>query len=142
MSTSDGTVPRLGLDRLWVRRDGRIVLLDFPPPDAQSDSGSEAPIAAARSGSEDRDLTPVALLSAVVAHARSATASSSAPDLMPLSARRLLDTLAGSTPPTLDQMRAGLAKVAAVPDHVQWWRRALPIALAAAPVVLLVAEPS
>ena len=35
-ASRDGTLPRLGLDRLWLRADRRLVLLDFPVHGASS----------------------------------------------------------------------------------------------------------
>ncbi len=39
----DGTVPALGLERLWIRNDGRLVLLDFAAPGSTVSDGARAP---------------------------------------------------------------------------------------------------
>jgi hypothetical protein len=54
-----------------------------------------------------------------------------------LSARVFLDRWAGPALPTLADARAALLAMAATPDRVHWWRRSLPGALAAAPIVVM-----
>ena len=117
-SAADGSTPALRLDRLWVRDDGRVVLLDFPAP------GFEAAPAMSMA-----DRSPVELLSAVAEHA--APAAKRPPGLMPLSARMLLRTWSRPTPPSLPDAHADLLRVAAAPDRVRRARRALPSTLAA-----------
>jgi eukaryotic-like serine/threonine-protein kinase len=119
-AADDGTQPRLALDRLWVRDDGRIVLLDFAPPGASS--------------SAPADLTPKQLLQAAASRV---PRNPSTPDAMPLSARTLLDRLSGVSVPSLHEARAALQAMATAHDRVHWWRRALPGGLAAAPVALM-----
>ena len=134
-SAEDGTRPPLALDRVWLRDNGRIVLIDFAPPGA-------APRATA-------DLTPEQLLQAAAARV---PRNPSEPGGLPLSARAFLDTWSGPalserTPagraeaPGIADARAALLSMSAAPDDVHWWRRALPGMLAAAPVAcaLLVA---
>jgi len=123
----DGSTPALALDRLWIRNDGRLVLLDFPAP------GASKPDEAHRA-----DLTPVALLSAAAAHAISTGGNlPMRPDFMPLSARTLLDRLSRLSPPPLDDARAELVRVAGLPDRVRRRRRSLPIALASLPTAFI-----
>jgi uncharacterized RDD family membrane protein YckC len=130
-SAEDGTQPPLALDRIWLRDNGRIVLLDFSPPDA-------APHQAA-------DLTPEQLLQAAAARV---PRNPSEPGALPLSARAFLDGWSGlalseRTPAGRDEAltvadaRAALLAMAGAPNHVHWWRRALPGTLVAAPVAIM-----
>ncbi len=133
-SAEDGTRPPLALDRIWLRDNGRIVLLDFAPPDAP-------PRATA-------DLSPEQLLQAAAARV---PRNPSDPGALPLSARVLLERLAGpatngSAPdapgkgwslPSIADARAALLAMASAPDRVSWWRRALPATVAAAPIVVM-----
>ena len=128
--TADGTAPILAIDRLWLRGDGRLVLLDSPPPAsrAEADVTENPPV-----------LTPSALLSAVVSRCASPMPGSHdgrAP--MPLSARCLLDRLASATPPPLLEAGKMLADVASTPNRVGRRRRAIPMAMAAAPMAIVV----
>jgi hypothetical protein len=129
----DSTLPRLALDRVWVRDNGRIVLLDFAPPGASQ----------ARA-----DLTPEQLLQAAASRV---PRHPSRPAALPLSARQFLhrwsapdpsESMSGSrverSLPTLADARTALASMAAAPDRVKWWRRALPGALAASPVLTMI----
>ncbi len=145
-------MPSLGLDRIWLRNDGHVVLLDFPAfagprhTDGPA-SARQAPFAVARHtdapasvrhGLNQADLTPVGLLSAVAARGLSVTAHTpEQPAPLPLSARALLDTWSTATPPGLDAARTALIAVASAPDHVGRWRRAVPIALASVPILVL-----
>ena len=101
-------MPALGLDRLWLRNDGHLVLLDFLPPSPvhwthRLRRGRLRPPAlpirdvtgfGARGGGLCADLTPVGLLSAVATHGLSVTAHTpEQPAPLPLSARALLDGL-------------------------------------------------
>jgi len=124
-SAADGSTPALRLDRLWIRDDGRLVLLDFPAPGIVAVAERDA-----------TDLSPVELLSALARHAAPAASS---PPSMPLSARTLLRAWSSPTRPSLAEAHAGLSRVAAAPDRVRRARRALPLALAAIPPLFLVA---
>ena len=123
-SAEDGTRPPLALDRIWTRDNGRTVLLDFAPPGA-------APHKTA-------DLTPEQLLHAAAARV---PRYPSEPDALPLSARAFLERWSGHALAGIADARAALLAMTATPNAVHWWRRALPGALAAAPVAcaLLVA---
>jgi uncharacterized RDD family membrane protein YckC len=116
----DGTLPPLALDRVWVRDNGRIVLLDVAPPGAPSH-----PPAA---------LTPEQLLQAA---ANRVPRHPLHPAALPLSARQFLDRWSAPVTPTLADARAALASMAGAPDSVRWWRRALPGTLAASPVLTM-----
>jgi serine/threonine protein kinase len=119
-SAEDGTRPLLALDRVWVRDNGRIVLLDFPAPDAPA--------------SAPADLTPEQLLQAAASRVPRHPFE---PAALPLSARAFLERWSQSPLPTIADARAALLAMTTVPNHVQWWRRALPGALASAPVGLM-----
>jgi eukaryotic-like serine/threonine-protein kinase len=125
-AAQDGSTPQLRLDRVWIRDDGRLVLLDYPAPDLDATACQR----------ESADLTAVALLSAVATHGLSR--SSSAHLLMPLSARVMLTQWSHSTPPALNEARADLVRVAARPDQIWRPRRALPMALASLPTLCIV----
>jgi hypothetical protein len=122
-AAADNSMPMLRLDRLWVRDDGRLVLLDFPAPGSTRDVAS--PTLA--------DLAPVQLLSAVAERSRQGANRSSA--LMPLSARLLLGSWSHQTPPSLPDAHVELVRVAAGLDRVKRARRALPMVLTAIPLV-------
>jgi uncharacterized RDD family membrane protein YckC len=119
-AAEDGTRPPLGLDRVWMRDNGRVVLLDCPPPDAPS----RAPA----------DLTPEQLLQAAVSRV---PRHPSEPAALPLSARAFLARWSAVPLPTVADARAALQAMTTAPSHVQWWRRALPGALASAPIGLM-----
>jgi serine/threonine protein kinase len=125
-ATRDGSMPVLRLDRLWVRDDDRLVLLDFRAPGTSGNYAAPTPT----------DAAPVQLLSAVADRSRHAASGSSA--LMPLSAHLLLDSWSRQTPPALSDAHAELVRVAAGLDRVKRARRALPMALAAIPLVGIV----
>lgn len=128
-SALDRSMPVLGLERIWVRSDGRLVLLDFPAPGVGPTSGRLGDLG---------PRTPVSLMSAVATRGLPAGGSrQEAPLSMPLSARALLDGWSGPSPPAIDHARKALLGVAATPDRVSRWRRAVPIALASGPVVSL-----
>jgi eukaryotic-like serine/threonine-protein kinase len=122
-SAADGSMPALRLDRLWIRDDGRLVLLDFPAPGA--DRTDAAPI----------DLAPAQLLSLVCDASLPAKGSQVS---MPLSARTLLRSWSRPTQPSLPEARAEIVRVAASPDHIRRSRRALPLALASLPSTFLI----
>jgi hypothetical protein len=126
-AAKDGSMPVLRLDRIWIRDDGRLVLLDFPAPGLDG---------AARQMSATTDLGPVALLSAVAR--QGFTSSPAARRHMPLSARSMLEKWSDAATPTLDDVRSDLVRIAALPDRVLRLRRALPFALASLPTLLLV----
>jgi serine/threonine protein kinase len=135
-SAEDGTRPTLALDRVWMRDNGRIVLLDFAPPETAPQANT--------------DLTPEQLLQAAAARV---SQYPSQPDALPLSARAFLEDWSAPVPsermsngrvegpPGVADARAALLAMTTSPNHVHWWRRALPGTLAASPVAcaLLVA---
>ena len=122
----DGSLPSLALDRVWIRSDGRAVLLDFPAPRAGART-------AAAVGEASAPLSAVGLLAAVGRLARpSASRGRGEADTlpMPLSAAALLESWnrAGSASAPASAARAALTTVAASPDRVLRSRRAIPIA--------------
>lgn len=123
----DASLPPLALDRLWVRDDGQLVLLDYPAPGV--DAG----------GAGHQEQSPVGLLAAVVGHAWPVQARRGNPPDLPLSARRLVDLLSRPALPSLDEVRARLAAAASAPDRVRRWRRVIPAALSAMPALVLAA---
>lgn len=122
-SIHEGSLPRLGLDRLWIRNDGRLVLLDFPADTAVHDA---------------QEFTPVRLLSAVADHGLSRDFNATSPT--PLTARSMLDQWSGPNAPELEEARAALIGLSSALDSVPKWRRAIPIALAVIPFVVLAAS--
>jgi hypothetical protein len=107
------------LAHIWKRADGQIAVLDFSWP------GLDAPEAR-------QTRTAVDLLAAVSARAVAPDAEPSAP----LSATRLLRRLTSGAPPALADVDAELRRLASTPSRPSRIRRALPIAMAAVPVVL------
>jgi hypothetical protein len=108
----DGTTPPLGLDRVWIRPDGRAVLLDWPAP------GTDAPAEPA---------TAQQLLAAV---GQCATAP-------PASAVAMLDRWGKKRVVPLVELVSDLSVVTASSGTVTRSRRAGPLLLAAAPVMLM-----
>jgi uncharacterized RDD family membrane protein YckC len=127
-SLKEGSLPTLGLDRLWTRADGRTVLLDFEAP---SGEGVVASPSSARA-------TPMELLGAVAGRVTmpEAVSKDSEPRL-PLSACRLLRRWSREAPRSLEEAQAHLRSAAASPEHVSRWRRAIPIAMAAGPALFI-----
>jgi hypothetical protein len=124
----EGSLPPLGLDRLWMRADGRTVLLDFEAPNGRE--GLVAPPSSAAA-------TPMELLAAVAGRVTvpGAVSKESAPRL-PLSACVLLRRWSHEAPRSLEEAQAQLRDAAASPERVSRWRRTVPIAMAAAPYLL------
>lgn len=108
----DGTTPPLGVDRVWIRPDGRAVLLDWPAP------GTDAPGEAA---------TAQQLLTAVGQCAASP----------PASAVAMFDRWRKKRAVPLTELMADLAVVTASSGAVTRARRAGPLLLAASPVILM-----
>jgi uncharacterized RDD family membrane protein YckC len=120
----DGTVPVLSLDRVWIRNDGRAVLLDFPPPQSSS-SGPSAVLPG-----------PIQFLVAV-ARLSLGNATSSP---MPVSAAAMVDRWARETKKravSMDDVAADLAAVSVAAEKVSRGRRLMPVLLAALPVLLM-----
>ena len=125
----EGSLPPLGLDRLWMRADGRTVLLDFEAPNGRE--GVVAP-------SSSAEATPMELLAAVAGRVTmpGAVSKDSAPRL-PLSASVLLRRWSREAPRSLEEAQAQLREAAASPERLSRWRRAVPIAMAAGPFLFI-----
>jgi hypothetical protein len=125
----EGSLPPLGLDRLWLRADGRTVLLDFEAP-----NGSAGMVASASSAKA----SPMELLAAVAA--RVAMPGALSRDLaprLPLSASVLLRRWSREAPRSLEAAQAQLRQAAASPERLSRWRRAVPTAMAAGPFLFI-----
>jgi uncharacterized RDD family membrane protein YckC len=121
----EGTLPKLALDRIWIRSDGRLVLLDFPATGMSSKPALE---------SAPGNLTPVQLLSAVASFSSSALASTNS---LPLRVRSMMEQWAAPAPPDLAAARAGLLDLLTVPDQVTRWRRGLIVGMTAIPFLFI-----
>jgi hypothetical protein len=128
-AAADNSMPVLRLDRLWVRDDGRLLLLDFAAPRPGSRPSPEPD----GRTSPDVDLAPVQLLSLTAQLGLSP--ANGGQGLMPLSARTVLQSWSGQTPPSLADAHAALVRVAGGPDRVKRARRALPMVLVAVPLL-------
>jgi eukaryotic-like serine/threonine-protein kinase len=124
----EGSLPPLGLDRLWMRADGRTVLLDFQAPNGRD--GVVVPSSSAA-------LTPLELLTAVAGRVtRPEAASKDSAPRLPLSAYVLLRRWSREAPRSMGEAHAQLREAAASPLHLSRWRRAAPIAMAASPFLI------
>jgi uncharacterized RDD family membrane protein YckC len=119
----DGSLSALTLDRVWITRDGRAKLLDFTPP------GVSAVVQAERVTSFTE---AQAFLDALAGRALDRSSP------LPLSAEALLSSLDGRRFATPAELATQLATLANRADCVGRWRRAIPMALCAAPGVLMV----
>ena len=108
-SARDATTPVLALDRVWVRPDGRAVLLDWPAPGA---TGSPA------------DLAAVPLLESI---GRLAMGYEHATPV-PVSAVTMLDRWRKRPQLGLDELQSDLVAVSLSPAEVSRTRRLLPLA--------------
>jgi eukaryotic-like serine/threonine-protein kinase len=125
----EGALPPLGLDRLWMRADGRTVLLDFEAPD-----GREGVVARPSSA----EATPVELLAAVAGRVTMpGTVSKDPAPRLPLSASVLLRRWSREAPRSLEEAQAQLRKAAASLERLSRWRRAVPIAMLGGPFLLV-----
>ena len=119
----EGSLPPLGLDRLWMRADGRTVLLDFEAPGVVA-------------GSSSAEATPMELLAAVAGRVTMPGAVSK-DSRLPLSACVLLRRWSHEAPRSLEEAQAQLRDAAASPERVSRWRRALPMAMTAGPFLFM-----
>jgi hypothetical protein len=118
-SVREGLDIRRTLAHVWKRPDGQLVLLDFPWPGlAASDA--------------DWNPDPVELLAAVSRHLVAPRMEPAAP----LSATTLLNRLASTAPPALDDVKGELLRLASTPSRPSRIRRALPMVMAAMPVAV------
>jgi uncharacterized RDD family membrane protein YckC len=124
----DGTLPALGLDRLWLRGDRRIVLLDFPVRPQGVPVADAAPAERARMAP-----TPEAFVSAVARYLLQLDRRHP-PLRLPLFVQRTLDAWVES-PPALADAELALQRLPAVTDQVRI-RRALVVTVPATFVVM------
>jgi hypothetical protein len=130
-ASADGSIPVLALDRVWITRDGRARLLDFPAPG----SGD-----AAVPGAGDAISDPQRFIARVMAHALGAAAerpSAHAPaqGLLPRLAQVTLDALERGGFSSLAAVAERAAALRDSPDHVSRPRRAASIVLANIPLI-------
>lgn len=114
-----GLMPTLSLDRVWIRHDGRAVLLDFPGPGARPGTSEE--------------LTPLQLLDAVGRLAFGHPTGTP----MPVSAVEMLDRWRRTAGVSLSDVQRDLALVSMSPDHIARGRRLVPFAASAVPLILM-----
>jgi hypothetical protein len=124
-ASREGTLPALGLDRLWLRADRRLVLLDFPVRGASSPAPS----------STDARMTPGDLLSAVAGRLL-AHDDRFRPVRLPVTMRAQLRTWSGAPPAPVD-VESALQRLRPSPGTVRR-RRSMVVALPTVPVALLV----
>jgi hypothetical protein len=125
----EGTLPKLSLDRIWIRSDGCLVLLDFPATGVSSDPSFE-------SAAENR--APVQLLSAVANFCLSEPVS---PNSVPLRVRSMIGRWTDSAAPDFPEARAGLLDLLTGPAQVTKWRRGLVVGMSALPFLFSLALP-
>src|SRR5262245_39235981 len=93
-AAADNSMPLLRLDRLWIRDDGRLLLLDFAAPRF----GPEPTPEPGDRPSLDAGGSPVQLLSLVAQ--RGLSPAHGGQGLMPLSARTVLESWSRQSPPS------------------------------------------
>ena len=112
---ADGTLPQeVGFDRLWITREGRVLLLDFPAPGGR-------PAATRRVQDRFGVQEFLADVAAAVLPAR-----------LPLHAREFLETLRARGFESTPQVAASLRALADKPSEVNPQRRLLSVAMAPA----------
>jgi hypothetical protein len=114
----DGTLPALSLDRVWITRSSRAMLLDVQPARTIASAGSAV------------TASPQQFLAAVAGASLTA-------DPLPLSARTTIDAMARDGVPP-DRVAARVEAIARGLDHVTSWRRGVSVGLASAPVILTI----
>jgi hypothetical protein len=142
-SALDGTLPELGANRVWIRADGRGLLLDFPAPGPASRPTPGGADVRRRDAEDIAPLPPVALLADVAARGLSGgepgAPATSRVTGVPVSVAALLEYWQTHPLAPIADARQALIVAAAGPDEVQRWRRAVPIALATIPMLLVLA---
>jgi uncharacterized RDD family membrane protein YckC len=124
---NDGSLALLGLDRVWITRDGRAKLLDFAWPGAPS-----TPISNVSATSAQRFLSEVAT-SGLAGRANTSTvAGQQRQHTLPLSASALLHALARSNIETWSEVVRRTTAIVDGADRVGRSRRAASVALCAA----------
>jgi hypothetical protein len=131
----DGSLPALGLDRLWVGTDGRIRLLDWPAPGVALGSDASTPPDAAPVdlASAERFLDLVARTSLAGQATVLAERGDRPAALVPLAASQFLEDLEGARFTSAPEMAAHASAIVRGPTAVSRGRRALHLALAGLP---------
>lgn len=114
----DGTLPVLSLDRVWITRSSRALIVDVQPADSRMTG------VASESRGPQQFLADVADLSLTS-------------EPLPLPARRTIDALKRDEVPA-DRIADRVGSLVPGLDYVTSWRRGVSIGLANAPVVLTV----
>lgn len=120
----DGTTPELSLDRVWIRHDGRAVLLEFPAPGHVATVQSSSPLPA------------IPFLIAVAKLSLGNTTGSP----MPVSAVAMVDRWSRDTKKrgvAIADVAADLMAVSLSAEKVSRTRRLMPVIMAVLPVVLM-----
>ncbi|HVM47187.1 MAG TPA: protein kinase, partial [Candidatus Acidoferrum sp.] len=131
-ATRDGTMPQLGLDRVWITGEGRAKLLDFPAPGLAPSSGAatrpSGPVPPPLTGTGDSSLQSFnAFLNAVASAALAGDASRTdrpAGDVagrLPLHARTFLKRLPQMAAP--EAIAAAVRPLLGRAAEVSQWRR-------------------
>ena len=119
------TLPKLALDRIWVRSDGRLVLLDFPATGMSSDPSVGS------AGENLRRPTSVRGGEFLFVRARQ-------PELRAPAARSMIERWTAPAPPDLSEARAGLLDLLSAPDRVTRRRRGLVVGMTALPFLFAI----
>jgi hypothetical protein len=127
---ADGSMPLLALDRVWITRDSRALLLDFPAPGRGGSTGA---------GAGEEPGGPQRFLARVAAHALGAAGDPKGGAVpphgpLPRHARATLDALERGAFASVAAAAERTAAWAVAPDHVTRARRAASILLANVPL--------
>lgn len=119
----EGSTPFLAIDRVWIRTDGRAVLLDFPAPGTTSTSTAAS-----------SSMTALELLARV----GQTTLGHRETTPMPVSAVAMIDRWKRGSTKSLAAAAEDLVAVSVSPDRVSRSRRLTSLALNAFPVVVMI----
>ena len=127
----DGTLPSLSLDRVWITRSSRAMIVDVRPGRSTApDAISMTPPFDEAQGAPSASRGAQQFLAAV-------TDASLTPEPLPLSARMTIDALTREDVPA-DRIAASVDAIVPGLDRVTSWRRGVSIGLTNAPVVLTI----
>jgi hypothetical protein len=135
---ADGSLPPLSLDRVWISRASRAMLVDVQPADTIASNGepglkTRPPKLSTRPpklSTRPPSLSPQQFLAAVAV-------ASLTPDPLPLPAGTTIDAMARDGVPP-DRVVSRVEAIAGGLDQVTSWRRGVSIGLANAPVILTI----
>jgi uncharacterized RDD family membrane protein YckC len=128
----DGSLPDLALDRVWISPDGRARLLDWPAPGVrQGEVTRIIATAPANAGSAQPFLAAVSdfALQASPLGRRGASVA------LPLGAQATLDRFRLASFASAEALALAADRLVEGPAEVTWRRRALQLAIVAAPVI-------